>query len=67
MSDGAGLTGKDLFPRFSNEEYTRRYRAVRAAMQKENLEAILISGARGSRYRIFGRGERPVAPTSHLP
>ena len=39
---------KQLFPCFSDAEYARRYRAIRAAMQKENLEAILISGARGS-------------------
>jgi len=38
----------ELFPRFSNAEYARRYRAIREAMQKENLEAILVSGARGS-------------------
>ena len=48
MSAGAGLTGQDLYPRFSHEEYARRYQAVREAMQKENLDAILISGARGS-------------------
>jgi hypothetical protein len=36
---------KELFPRFSGAEYARRYRAIREAMQKENLEAILISVA----------------------
>jgi len=36
------------FPRFSNTEYTRRYTAIREAMDKENLDALLISGARGS-------------------
>jgi Xaa-Pro aminopeptidase len=41
-------TVKDLYPRFSDAEYARRYAAVRAAMQRENLDAILISGARGS-------------------
>jgi Xaa-Pro aminopeptidase len=40
--------GKELFPRFSDAEYGRRYRAIRDAMQQENLDAILISGARGS-------------------
>src|SRR5947209_8191296 len=59
MTAGAGLTGKDLYPRFSDEEYARRYRAVRNAMQKENLDAILISGARGSSevhlsFKLFG-------------
>ena len=38
----------DLFPRFSDAEYARRYRAIREAMEKENVDAILISGARGS-------------------
>jgi Xaa-Pro dipeptidase len=38
----------ELFPRFSPAEYTRRYDAIRAAMDKENVEALLISGARGS-------------------
>ncbi len=41
-------TVKDLYPRFSETEYARRYAAIRAAMQKENIDAILISGARGS-------------------
>jgi len=37
-----------LFPRFSDAEYARRYGAIRDAMKKENLDAILISGTRGS-------------------
>ena len=37
-----------MFPRFSNNEYTRRYTAIREAMDKAGLDAILISGARGS-------------------
>ncbi|HEY7221917.1 MAG TPA: M24 family metallopeptidase [Candidatus Binatia bacterium] len=37
-----------IFPRFSNTEYIRRYTAIREAMDKEGLDAILISGARGS-------------------
>jgi Xaa-Pro aminopeptidase len=48
MSAGVGLTGKELFPRFSDQEYARRYGAVREAMAKDGLDAILISGARGS-------------------
>jgi Xaa-Pro aminopeptidase len=39
---------KKLFSRFSDAEYARRYSAIRAAMQKDNIDAILISGARGS-------------------
>ena len=38
MPDSEGT--KDLFPRFSDEEYARRYRAVREAMHKDNLDAI---------------------------
>ena len=37
-----------LFPRFSDGEYARRHRAIREAMSRDNLDAILISGARGS-------------------
>jgi Xaa-Pro aminopeptidase len=37
-----------LFPRFSDAEYARRYSVIREAMAKDNLDAILISGARGS-------------------
>jgi Xaa-Pro aminopeptidase len=48
MLAGSGLTGRDSFPRFSEAEYARRYGAVREAMEGENLDAILISGARGS-------------------
>lgn len=48
MNSETGLTDEELFPRFTDAEYGRRYRAIRAAMEKENLDAILISGARGS-------------------
>lgn len=64
----------DAFPRFSNTEYTRRYTAIREAMDKENLDALLISGARGSSevhylsnylaqspcWLLFSRAEEPV-------
>jgi len=42
------MSEKNTFPRFSNTEYTRRYTVIREAMDKEHLDAILISGARGS-------------------
>jgi Xaa-Pro aminopeptidase len=48
MYAGTGLTGIELFPRFSDAEYARRYSVIREAMAKDNLDAILISGARGS-------------------
>src|SRR5215813_945354 len=48
MHAGAGLTGNELYPRFSDAEYDRRYQAVRKAMRQDDLDVILISGARGS-------------------
>lgn len=42
------MNAAEMFPRFSNTEYTRRYTAIREAMDKDGLDAILISGARGS-------------------
>ena len=41
-------TQTNLFPCFSDEEYARRYRAVRQAMEEQDVHAILIFGARGS-------------------
>ena len=42
------MNDKELFPRFSDAEYVKRYSAIRDAMKKDSLDAILISGARGS-------------------
>jgi len=42
------MSGQEIFPRFSTTEYTRRYTAIHEAMDKEHLDALLISGARGS-------------------
>ncbi len=48
MNAGTELTGNELYPRFTDAEYTRRYQAIREAMERDNLDAILVSGARGS-------------------
>src|SRR6266498_2680626 len=45
---GNFMNDKELFPRFSDAEYARRYSTIRDAMKKDDLDAILISGARGS-------------------
>jgi len=45
---GNFMNDRELFPRFSDAEYARRYSAIRDAMKKDDLDAILISGARGS-------------------
>ena len=42
------MNDKDLFPRFSEAEFARRYSTIRKAMKKDNVDALLISGARGS-------------------
>jgi Xaa-Pro aminopeptidase len=42
------MNDKELFPRFSDAEYVKRYSAIRDAMKKDSLDAVLISGARGS-------------------
>jgi Xaa-Pro aminopeptidase len=44
----ATVNEKNLFPRFSDKEYERRYQAVRTAMNEQDLDAILIGGVRGS-------------------
>jgi len=68
------MSKPDHFPRFSNTEYTRRFTAIREAMDKEQLDAVLISGARGSSevhylsnylaqspcWLLFPRAEAPV-------
>jgi len=48
MNPSRGPTDNDSFPRFSDEEYIRRYNAIREAMKRDNVDALLISGARGS-------------------
>jgi Xaa-Pro aminopeptidase len=47
------MDDRNLFPRFSDTEYARRYGAIRNAMRKENMDALLISGARGSSEVAF--------------
>lgn len=51
-----------LFPHFSETEYGRRYAAIRAAMQKDNIEAILIAGARGSSEISYLANYLPQSP-----
>ncbi len=51
----------NLFPCFSDEEYVAAIRAVRQAMEEQDVHAILIVGARGSSevhyisFRIISR------------
>ena len=48
MNPQNSYSERNLFPCFSDAEYERRYGAIRAAMEKDDIDAVLISGARGS-------------------
>lgn len=50
------------FPRFSDAEFARRYGAIRAAMGQDDLDAILISGARGSSEISYLANYLPQSP-----
>ena len=52
----------DLFPRFTDGEYARRYSTVRAAMSKDNIDAVLIFGARGSSEVSYLANYLPQSP-----
>ncbi|MCC7080898.1 MAG: aminopeptidase P family protein [Burkholderiales bacterium] len=43
------MDDEQIFPRFSEAEYERRERAVRAEMEKRGLDALVIVGDSGSR------------------
>ena len=51
-----------LFPRFSDREYARRYSTVRAAMSEDNIDAVLIFGARGSSEVSYLANYLPQSP-----
>jgi Xaa-Pro dipeptidase len=52
----------NLFPRFSDREYARRYSTVRAAMSEDNIDAVLIFGARGSSEVSYLANYLPQSP-----
>ena len=52
----------NLFPRFSDREYARRYSAVRAAMSQDNIDALVIFGARGSSEVSYLANYLPQSP-----
>lgn len=62
MVAGADLTGNDLFPRFSQAEFDRRHRAVRQAMAREDLEAILVYGGPGAPEVAYLINYLPASP-----
>jgi len=44
MEAGAGLTGRDLYPRLSDAEFARRHRLIGEAMDQGGLDALVIYG-----------------------
>ena len=48
MATQADAAEKDLFPRFSQAEFERRHNAMREAMDREGLDAMLVYGLPGS-------------------
>jgi Xaa-Pro aminopeptidase len=62
MDAGAGLTGLGLFPRFSDAEYARRHRAVRDAMAREGLDALIVSAGPGAPEVTYLINYLPFSP-----
>lgn len=51
-----------LFPRFSPAEFERRHQAIRAAMAREGLEALLVYGAPGGAEVPYLVNYLPASP-----
>lgn len=47
MNDATSKNGAQLYPRFSDAEYQRRYRAVRERMDQRGLDALIVWGQVG--------------------
>lgn len=62
MATNPEATGKNVFPRFSPSEFERRHRAVREAMEAEELDALLIYGGAGSSEVPYLINYLPTAP-----
>ena len=49
-----------LYPRFSDEEFSRRYAAVRAAMQRAELDALVVYGTPDAHSEVLYLSNFPV-------
>ena len=55
------MDNKALYPRFSHEEFSRRYQAVRAVMAEADLAALVLYGTPGSDSEVQYLSNFPVA------
>ncbi len=55
-----------LYPRFSAEEFSRRYTLVRAAMAEQDLAALILYGTPGSDFEILYLSNFPVSREAML-
>src|SRR5260221_6789233 len=49
---GMTIATTQRYPRFSQEEFSRRYVAVQAAMQAHDLAALVLYGTSSSQYEV---------------
>src|SRR5436305_1972898 len=54
------MHSRGLYPRFSDAEFSRRYRAVRVGMQQAGLSALLVYGTTGSHHEVQYLSNFPV-------
>ena len=52
MNKGLLETAENWYPRFSPQEYDRRFNAVRGLMDRENLQALVLHGGPGAQGAI---------------
>ena len=57
---------ESLYPRFSDEEYARRYAAVYAAMQQANLDALILYGTIDAHSEVLYLSNFPVTREAML-
>ena len=52
MNKGLLETAENWYPRFSEQEYERRFNAIRGLMDRENLQALVLHGGPGAQGAI---------------
>jgi Xaa-Pro aminopeptidase len=57
---------ESLYPRFSDEEFARRYAAVRAAMQQAELDALVLYGSIDAHSEVLYLSNFPVTREAML-
>jgi Xaa-Pro aminopeptidase len=57
---------KEMYPRFSDAEFARRYKTIRSAMQQADLSALLVYGTAGSHSEVQYLSNFPVTREAML-